>query len=74
VAIVPSWRGTDGELEDLKRVTESYCRQHENLACDAKCPHRLLGDQYLLDRLLFMRRIVRHLEMKEHCESERAVS
>ena len=65
VAIVPSWRGTDKELSELKIAAERNCRQHDNLACDDHCSHRLLGNQDSLDNLLFMRRIVNHLRAKE---------
>lgn len=74
VAVIPSWRGTDEELNDLKLVAEKYCRQNENLACDGRCPHRMLGDQDTLNMLLFMRRIANRLETKEFSVSEQAVS
>lgn len=50
------WKGTDLELGELKVILERNCRLHENQTCDDTCAHRMMGDQKLLDRLLFARR------------------
>jgi len=55
--LIPQWHGTDIELVQLKDAANRNCRSHENLACDEHCPHRLLGDQRLMNRLVFARRL-----------------
>jgi hypothetical protein len=54
------WHGTADELERLQKATQIHCNCERNArgAWVNQCGgHRLLGQQRLLDRLLFVRRM-----------------
>jgi hypothetical protein len=59
------WHGTEAEAHALVLALSRNC----DCAGDRICPaHTMLGDQSVIDYLLFMRHIAEILRLQEQCE------
>jgi hypothetical protein len=67
------WKGTVHEWRELLAVVTRNCTCSSSQARSAVCPaHRLLTDSGALDRLVFGRRIARHLIHEEFSNAQQA--